>query len=409
MNPNTSSDVIVIGGGPAGSATALFLSQKGHRVLLLEQAHFPRDKVCGEFISPAADPLFAEMGLLEKIEALSPQRLSGVSISAYGDDELHIDYPSLSGQRMTSLSLPRRSLDFLMLEAVINNDVQVLQGHKVTDLIIEDKVVIGVQGRDDQNQSFTFYAKVVVDAGGRNSISLRRLGLRQENNAPGKIALAAHWSGVKMQEPYCFMHISRPGYTGIAPVGPTEANVVLVVDQRLIVGHNANDYYRQAVLKNPMRRKLLSNATMTEKVRVVESLAYSVKPPSCGGLILVGDATGFMDPFTGEGIYLSLKSAELAAGVIDHAFEMEDFSFAGLSEYESLRQKEFYDKFLLSKILQGIIYKPILARWMVRTLRANSGLAQKLVGVIGDYVSADKVISPDYLIRFMLTGLRNCL
>ena len=87
MDINENLDVIVIGGGPAGSATALFLSAKGYRVLLLEQAFFPRDKVCGEFISPAADDLLAELGVLESIVALSPQRLSGVAISAYGEED----------------------------------------------------------------------------------------------------------------------------------------------------------------------------------------------------------------------------------------------------------------------------------------------------------------------------------
>ena len=288
MNLNESTDVIVIGGGPAGSATALFLSAKGYRVLLLEQALFPRDKVCGEFISPAADDLLAELGVLESIAARSSQRLLGVSISAYGDDELHIDYPALSGQKMTSLSLPRTTLDALLLGAAEQQGVKVLQGHKVTDLIMQEEQVIGVEGRDDQKKPFTYQAKVVVDAGGRNCISLRRLGLRQENRVQGKIALAAHWSGVEFREPYCFMHISRPGYTGMAPVGPGQVNVILVVDQHLITGKNADDFYRHSVLKNPLRRKLLSNATMTEKVRLVESLAYSVKPPSCGGLLLVG-------------------------------------------------------------------------------------------------------------------------
>ncbi len=406
MDINENLDVIVIGGGPAGSATALFLSAKGYRVLLLEQAFFPRDKVCGEFISPAADDLLAELGVLESIVALSPQRLSGVAISAYGEDELHIDYPDLAGQKMTSLSLPRTTLDALLLDAVERRGVKVLQGHKVTDLILQDEQVIGVEGRDGQKNSFTFQAKVVVDAGGRNCISLRRLGLKQENRAQRKIALAAHWSGVELREPYCFMHISRPGYTGMAPVGPGQMNVILVVDQHLITGKNADEFYRRTVLNNPLRRKLLLNATIAEKVRMVESLAYSVKPPACGGLLLVGDATGFMDPFTGEGIFLSLKSAQLAAGVIEGAFADGDFSFAGLSQYESLRRKEFRKKFLLSKILQEMIYRPSLARWMVRTLRKNSALAQELVGVIGDYVPADKVVSPTYLAHFLLAGWR---
>ncbi|MZG52593.1 MAG: FAD-dependent oxidoreductase [Nitrospinae bacterium] len=101
-------DVIVIGGGPAGCTAAMGLARLGYKVVLCDQAQFPRDKVCGEFISPAADPILARLGILHRIEAMNPKRLKGVAISSYGGKELLIDYPKLPGMeaKPTSLSVP---------------------------------------------------------------------------------------------------------------------------------------------------------------------------------------------------------------------------------------------------------------------------------------------------------------
>ena len=223
-------DIIIIGGGPAGTSAALFLEKKGYHIALLDQARFPRDKVCGEFISPAADDIFFELGILDSIEALNPTRLSGVVVSAYESSYLQVDYPfSSDGRAMTSLSVERSRLDNLMLSRVRNSKVDLMEGFKVTDLLFWDDNVCGVGGHDEAKTRFNIKAKVVIDAGGRNSISLRRLNLRQVSSGEGKIALAAHWEGIKVDGRYCYMHISHPGYTGIAPVGCNRANVVLVV------------------------------------------------------------------------------------------------------------------------------------------------------------------------------------
>ena len=101
-------DVIIIGAGPAGCATALFLHRRGYRVVVLDQARFPRDKVCGEFISPAADPILAELGLMDAIEQTAPRRLQGVAISACGDEARCIDNPPprQAPRPVASASLP---------------------------------------------------------------------------------------------------------------------------------------------------------------------------------------------------------------------------------------------------------------------------------------------------------------
>ncbi len=402
-------DVIVIGGGPAGSATALFLSGCGHKVALLDQARFPRDKICGEFISPAADVILERLGVLAEIDALSPVRLSGVSISSYEKTGFAVEYPPIPGSTrpMTSLSLPRMVFDRLLIERVGQAGVVVKEGHKVTDFIVEEGRVVGVRGRDDAKTPFELRAQVVVDAGGRNGVSLRRFDLKKKNRGSSKIALAAHWAVSGPLEKYCAMHISHPGYTGMAPTGPGQTNVVLVVDKKSIQGEkDLHDFYVRTVLKNPLRRELLDGGEVMEKARSVDSLAFSVRPVQIGGLVLVGDASGFIDPFTGEGIYLSLRSAQIASDVIDASFKRNDFSRGALAVYECRRKKEFRKKFLLSKILQRLIYSPALCNRVIEILARNPEQAATLVGVIGDYIPADKVVSFKFLGRLLAGAMR---
>jgi len=400
-------DIVVIGGGPAGASAALFLEKKGYRVALLDQAFFPRDKVCGEFISPAADDIFSDLGILESIEALNPMRLCGVVISANENSCLQVDYPNtVDGRTMTSLSVERSILDDLMINQVRNSNIQLMEGFKVTDLLFDEGNVCGVKGHDEIKKKFSIKAKIVIDGGGRNSISLRRLNLRKSSTGEGKIALAAHWEGVKELRSYCYMHISHPGYTGIAPVGHNRANVVLVVDRSHLIGFNVEQFFIKTVLGNRLRKRILGGGTPVEKIRTVDSLAYSVKKINCGGLLLVGDATGFIDPFTGEGIYLSLRSSQLAVGVVKNAFDKFDFSSRQLQRYDRIRKKEFRRKNILSKLLQCLIYKPYLCDRVVETLTTQKELSGLLIGVIGDYLPANKVVCFQYLLR-LLGGMLN--
>lgn len=401
-------DIIIIGAGPAGTSAALFLEKKGYRIVLLDQARFPRDKVCGEFISPAADALLSELGVLDSIETLNPTRLRGVALSAYERSWMQVDYPrSADGKTMTSLSVERLILDNLMLERVRDSRVELMEGFKVTDLLFEDDRVCGVRGHDETKKQFNINAKMVIEAGGRNSVSLRRLNLKQSGSGEEKIAMAAHWEGARLPGNYCYMHISRPGYTGIAPVGDSRANVVLVVNKTCLAGDDVGRFYKRTVLNNQLRKEMLGAGEPAEKVRVVDSLAYSVKAPPCGGLLLVGDATGFIDPFTGEGIYLSLRSSQIAVGVIADAFDRSDFSKGQLENYDRLRRKEFKKKIVLSKILQCLIYRPSLCVRVVKTLAEQEELAHTLIGGMGDYIPASKVVCLEYFFRLLGAMVRS--
>ena len=396
-------DVIIIGGGPAGCATALGLNRLGYRVVLCDQAKFPRDKVCGEFISPAADPILKRLGVLDRIEALSPKRLKGVAISSYEGEEIVIDYPQLPGMdaRPTSLSVPRYELDVNFMEQVKQVGVEVREQHKVAEFLFADGNVTGVRGWDENKTSFTIKAPLVIDAGGRNALSLRKLGLKKKSVGNSKIAMAAHWQGAQIADDYCYMHVSRPGYTGISSVGRDRANVVLVVNHQSMNGEKPDKFYLDAVMRNCHRRKILQDAECIESVLSIESLAFSVKPVPCGGLLLVGDATGFIDPFTGEGIYLSLRSSEIAVEVANQAFEKSDWSNELLKDYEVRRRREFDKKFLLSRIFQKLIYSRFFCDQVIEALQRKRALAETLVGVIGDLLPAQRAVSFKFLLRLL--------
>jgi flavin-dependent dehydrogenase len=159
-------------------------------------------------------------------------------------------------------------------------------------------------------------------------------------------------------------------------------------------------------MKNHLRQRILQNAECVEPVRAVESLGFSVKPIPCGGLMAVGDAMGFIDPFTGEGIYLSLRSSEIAVEIANLALKNSNVSLACLKVYEKKRKQEFEKKFLLSRILQKIIYNQFFCDKVVKNLREKRDLSETLVGVIGDLVPAERVVSFKFLSQLAGVSLR---
>ncbi len=399
-----SPDVIVIGGGPAGCASAIFLAQAGKQVVLMDRACFPRDKVCGEFISPAADELLSELGVLEEIESHSPLRLGGVAVSAYGEEEVVCPYPYRPGstQPVTSLSFERLQLDQLLIDRAKAAGVEVKEGHQVYDLMVDGGHVVGVKVRDPERSDIEIKAPLVIDASGRNAVSLRKFDLRRNEERGKKIALAAHWEGAAFAGQFCYMHISRPGYTGMSPTAGGGANVVLVVDHQSIKGKDLDTIYQEIIMSNPRRRPILENARPLEKVRSIDSLAFQVDSVPVGGLMLVGDAMGFIDPFTGEGIYLALRSARLAVDEALKAFALGAFSRKVLSGYEKRRHHEFNKKFILCRALQLLISNRYFCKRVVSLLNVRHDLADALVGVIGDYYPPGKVVSPVFAVKLAL-------
>ena len=389
-------EVIVVGAGPAGVATAVFLHQQGHHVLLLDEARFPRDKVCGEGISPQAWRLLELLGFQERVQALRPHPLRGMTLVAPDGTSFRGDYRERQG-----LAVRRWDFDQVLLEGARASGVEVQEACRVTDLVMENGEVHGVvmeRGRGPE----TLGARLVVGADGRRSVVARRLGLLSEHPRFRKFAVRGYWEGMEGLEERGEMHVGGGGYCGIAPLTPARANVAFVLDQA-DMAPSAGDlegFYRTTIARRwPRIAERLTRATLCDSPRAIGPLALVARRVSAPGGLLVGDAAGFYDPFTGEGVTLALRGAEIASQVAHQALRAA--RLGDLRLYDRRRRAATEGKFRFNRLLQTVVGRPALANLVAHRLAERPDLADRLVGIAGDYLPARRLLGPGFLLRLL--------
>ncbi len=391
-------DVIVVGGGPAGAAAATGLRLAGHDVLLLDAAHFPRDKICGEGVSPEAWRLLEELGAAFRVRALAPHPLRGMTLVAPDGTAFSGDY---GRQRHPGFALRRTALDTALLDRARETGVEIREGVRVTDLLLEEGQVAGVVAENGGAPS-NFRARLVVGADGRRSRVARRLGLLREHKTLRKFAVRGYWDGMEGLSDHGEMHGAAGGYCGIAPLSATSANVAFVLDESEMApaARDLEGFYRRELRRRwPRLDERLTDARLLGPPRCIGPLALEARCVSAPHVLLVGDAAGFYDPFTGEGVTLALRSAELAAGVADRALRAD--ALADLRVYDRLRHAATKHKFLLNRLLQRVVAWPELSNLVARRLRRRPDLADQLVGIAGDFVPARTALGPGFLYKLL--------
>jgi geranylgeranyl reductase family protein len=385
-------DVIVVGGGPAGAAAAIFMRQRGCDVLLLDEARFPRDKICGESVSPEGWRLIAALGAEKAVRELLPRPIHGMTLVAPDGTTFAGTYPA---DRPRGFALRRIALDAALLDAARRAGVRVQEGTRVTELLVEDGVASGVvvEGGDSSVRR----ARLIVGADGRRSRIARQLGLLREHGRLRKFSVRGHWDGVEGLSDHGEMHVITGGYCGVAPLAATQANVAFVLDASEMAGAagDLEGFYRRTLRRFSRLHERLARASLTAPPRATGPLAVEARRLSAPGALLVGDAAGFYDPFTGEGITLALRSAELAAQVA--AAALERAAVVGLREYDERRSEATRDKFLLNRLLQHVIAWPALANAVAKRLARRPDLADRLVGIAGDFIPARTALGPGFV------------
>ena len=389
-------EVVVVGGGPAGCASAIFLAQAGHEVVLVDEARFPRDKVCGEGVSPEAWRLLARMGADAAVRALRPRALHGMALTSPDGTSFRGDY---RGAREPGFAVRRWCLDRALLEAARGAGVSVREGVRAREVVMADGAVRGVVVDDGAGPEH-MPARLVVAADGRRSVVARRLGLLHEHRRLRKFAVRGYWNGVYGLSSHGEMHVTRGGYCGIAPLGDGEANVTFVLDQRdmAAAGGDLDGFYRRTLQRWPRIRERLQRARLMGPPRAIGPLALVARRVSAPGALLVGDAAGFFDPFTGEGVTLALRGAELAAEVAHHALVTGSDD---LRLYDRRRDEATRDKFRLNRLLQRVVAWPGLADAVAHRLARRPDLADRLVGIAGDFVPARTALGPGFLLDLL--------
>ena len=388
-------DVVVAGAGPAGSATALLLSRTGMRVLLLDRARFPREKPCSEYLSPESTRVLERLGkdVLAAVAAASPAQLTGMKVVAPSGT-------SVVGRFETfSFALPRTRFDTILLNAAETRGVEVRQGVKVEELVYERGAVGGVVARDTgHGRRETFRARVVVGADGLRSVVARRLGT-VHTAGPRRIAFTAHVADVPGVHDLGEMHVGRPGYVGLGPIGEGVTTVALVVP--LAEAHRGERFFAE-LNRFPAIAGRFDPRRQVRRVLATGPFArWSRRPVATGGgggALLVGDAADFFDPFTGQGIYSALRGAELAAAAIVDTLA----TGASLRQYARARRREFTGKWLLERLIGIAVGWPALIERVVGRMLRRPELADLLVRATGNCIPARAVLTPRVLAGLVL-------
>ncbi len=402
-------DVAIVGGGPAGASSAVHLARAGLRVVLVDRATFPRHKPCAEYLSPAAEPLLRQLGIDDLLDAARPNRLRGFRIFAPHGRMFQGDFaatrgPDGSSLYETGLVIPRSRLDAAIVEGARRAGAEVREGWRVGQVeALGDGYRlhgVGVAGTID--------ARLLIAADGLHSTVARRLNLHVTARMR-KIALVAHIRGIAGFDEYGEMHVAGRRYVGIAALEPQGTgdlcNVAMVVDERrdgARIAGKPEAFLLAALTSFPALRDRLGALIVERHTMTVSRLTVRARRVSGERLLLVGDATGYYDPFTGEGIYRGLRGAELVASVAVPALARDELDARHLAVYDQRHREEFRGKRLIEQIIQSAVQVPPLMDHIADRLSRRKGMADTVVAVTGDFLPTSAVLRPGYLLRLVV-------
>ena len=346
-------DVLIVGAGPAGCMAALVLARAGARVRLVDRARFPRGKLCGDTVNPGSLAILDAAGLGDAVRARAlPVR--GMTVTG-GGARVTTAYPG----RIAGAALTRRELDLLLVEHATAAGAVLEEGVRATGPVMSDggARIAGVRATCGGRER-VLDARLVIAADGRASRVASALALSRFAAAPRRWAFGAYFSGVAGVTEYGEMHIRRGGYMGLAPLPGGITNVCVVqeaADDRAAPRLDQERVIADAVTDDPVMRERFERAEQVSPLIVLGPLAVDSDAAGCPGALLAGDAAGFVDPMTGDGLRFALRGGELAA----HAALGELGS--GIPAHRQLqeaRRREFSGKWRLNRVLRLLVGSP---------------------------------------------------
>jgi flavin-dependent dehydrogenase len=362
-------DVIIAGAGPAGSSAAIHLATRGLSVLLVEQKKFPRPKLCGEFISPECQEHFEKLGVSRSIICSDPASITETVF--YSSRGHQVTVPSTWFGGRLALGLSRALMDDALLRRAAAVGVDVIEGASVVGPRINAESVHGLKIKTGVDE-LEVEAPLTIDATGRARILARKLN-HAPKHKPKLIAFKAHFQNTRVASGACEIYFYRGGYGGLSSIESGESNLCFIISAEQVKRCNSDPerVMRELVMKNPRAAYTLSPAVTSSEWLSASWESFGRQSPApARGLLAIGDAAAFIDPFTGSGMLMALESGELAAEVIlRHRQKLETATLA--ADYTSAYNAKFSSRLRICSLLRRAAFRPRLTEWGVAIFGAS--------------------------------------
>jgi flavin-dependent dehydrogenase len=394
-------EVIVVGGGPAGSVTALLLARAGHAVLLLDKARFPRHKACSEYINAGGVAVLDELGLLDDVVAAGAHRLTEMRVHAPDGGRYAARFEQASAGRH-ALGLSRYRLDALLLDAARNSGVTVMERAHVRNVVLRHGAAATVEA-SFEGTDLRLHAPLIVGADGHHSCVTRSRGLDQSRRWPRRVGRVAHYRQGTGYDHGGDLYVTSDGYAGLAPLEDGLTNIAVVVPESSVKQRagSIDALFEGRLAAIPELNRRLEGAVRVGDVRGVGRLGHRVRQPAGDSYLLVGDAAAFLDPFTGDGIYEALRGAQLAAPVISQALRGGDVSGRAMEPYRQERRRVFTMKRQLCWVVQGFVHSPAAMNYVTQRLEQREAVGLELAAALGNFRPAHTALTPRFLARLL--------
>lgn len=367
----TQTDVIVVGGGPAGSTVSTILAQRGVNVRLYEREAFPRFHI-GESLIPETYWVFQRLNMLDKMKA-SPfiKKFSVQFVNAAGKESapfyFHDNKPHECSQTWQVI---RSEFDKMMLDNAREHGVDVVQPGRVLEILFDGDKAVGVRAHDEKGEEHIVHAKAVVDASGQSTMLQNRFKLRLWDPILNKGAIWTYWRGAYRDTgrdegaTVVIQTTNRQGWWWYIPQHDDTISLGVVGPfDYLFKGRGSHEQvYEEEVAACPAVQRRIAGAERVTGYFATKDYSYRSKEVAGNGWVLVGDAFGFLDPLYSSGVLLALKSGELAADAIADGLAKNDTSAAQLGRWGKMFNRgvdrmrrlvcEYYDGFSFGRFVK---------------------------------------------------------
>ena len=386
----------MIGGGPAGASAAYWLARYGHQVTVVERKSFPREKTCGDGLTPRAVHQLNEMGLGDQLAQF--HKYNGLRATGMGR-QLELQWPSHPVYPQYGYVVRRRELDTMVARNAVAAGATLLEGHEALQPIVDRGFVRGAVVQPPTGDPIEIRARYVVVADGANSRFGRSLGTFRTREWPYGTAIRTYWETPRHAEPWIESALDvkdrngnpMPGYGWIFPVGDGTVNigVGLLSTFREFKSVNTThllDAYAHQVAD---RWEITPDRPECKATSGRIPMGGSVGPKAGPSYLVIGDAAGSVNPFNGEGIDYAYETARMAAQVLHEAIDGGDPT--ALQRYPSLLDEEYGEYFKVARLFARVIGRPALMRELTRAGMHSRTLMEWVLRIMANLLRPDEL------------------